>query len=169
MRRLAVTAAVITAAVVGVGAAVNANSSGGGRPTAAPGPGSPTPSTSGAPEAPSSPAPSPSESKDLSSAIETARAFVVAWADHKAPTSQAWYAGAALYATDELAMQLTSVDYLTVPATRISGPLRLTDTGGVGRTQVAVPTDAGPMSVSLTDYGQGWQVSDIQPGTQAVE
>ncbi|MFI5752449.1 hypothetical protein ACIBBE_42885 [Streptomyces sp. NPDC051644] len=169
-RRLIATATVLVTAVVGVSMAVN--TSDGGRPSAAPGP-APSPSASWTqPSAspsitPSSPRPSAS---DFDEAMETARSFVAAWANHKAPNRKAWYAGAALYATDGFAMQLTSVDYHNVPATQISGGLRLTDTGGSGRTEVAVPTDAGLMSVVLVDGGQrGWQVDDIQPGAQVVE
>ncbi|MFJ2819092.1 hypothetical protein [Streptomyces sp. NPDC087294] len=129
-----------------------------------------SPSATGAPARSPSPTPTSSETTDYGAAIDTARAFVLAWSNHKPASSQAWYAGAARYATDDLALQLTTVDYRNVPVTLITGKLKLTDTGGVGRTEVAVPTDTGMMSVQLVEDGtDGWLVGDIQPGAQAEQ
>ena len=166
-RRLITTLAV-AAAVVAV-LAVLLNSPGGKGSSAAPAPApvlSPSPSATGAP-APSA-TPSAPATKDYGEAIETARSFVQAWANHHPESTKAWYAGAAQYASDQFAAKLITVDYQRVPANRITGKLRLTDTGGIGQTQVAVPTDGGMMSVALVqDSDGGWLIDDIQPGAQA--
>lgn len=166
-RRLLATLAVAAAVVVALALLLNSRSSG--PSSAAPAPASPSSSTTGAPAPSPSASPSPPSAKDYDQAIETARSFVKAWANHRPASVKAWYASTARYATDEMALQLTTVDYRNVPAKGITGKLRLTDTGGVGQTEVAVPTDGGMMSVSLVqDSKGGWLVSDIQPGAQAV-
>ncbi|MFH8993131.1 hypothetical protein [Streptomyces sp. NPDC017940] len=167
LRRLLLTLAVIAAAVVGLALLVN-SPKGEGDPTAT--------SEARPPAASSAPAPRPSPSstpslptaRDYDRAIETARAFVTAWASH--PTGwRTWYAGAARHTTDRLAAKLASVDPGNVAATKVSGRLRLTDTGASGRTEVAVPTDEGTVSVTLLEDGAGrWRVDDVQPGAQAV-
>ncbi|WP_327359813.1 hypothetical protein [Streptomyces sp. NBC_01304] len=167
VRRLVGTLLVLAALVVAVGVLISSSS--GGRPSGAPAPGPATNSPSPSPSPSASPSPSLQPSQDLGQAIEVAKAFVTAWASH-ADDQQVWYAGAAQYATDRMAKKLTTVDRDNVPATKIDGKSRLTDTGGVGRTEVAVDTDAGMVSVVLVQDGKGgWQVDDLQPGAQAVE
>jgi hypothetical protein len=162
LRRLLTTIAVV--AVIGVGLVMLA-SGGGEKPAAAPAPAAPgsrSPSASGSP----APSPSTSASPDYGQAIDIARDFVTAWASHPKDWRE-WYAGTAQYATDKLARQLTTVDMRNVPAHRVTGKLRLTDTGGVGQTQVAVPTDGGMVSVTLVpDTKAEWRVDELQPGAQ---
>ncbi|MET9162072.1 hypothetical protein ABZX56_30490 [Streptomyces parvulus] len=168
-RRLLATLTIAVAVVVSL--SLMLNSADRGQSEAAPG----APAASASPSTPATPppssavpAPSPSTT-DYGQAIETAKAFVKAWANQRAGSEQAWYAGAAQFATDELARKLTTVDFRNVPANRIVGKLRLTDTGAAGRTEVAVPTDGGMVSVVLVESTAGWAVADIQPGAQAVE
>ncbi|MFE0107089.1 hypothetical protein [Streptomyces sp. NPDC059009] len=163
VRRLVATVAVLTAAVLGL---VALTSAGGGQPTAAPGPG--TPGTRPPSASPSRPAPTPSTSpsRDYGRAIDIAKAFVAAWASHPKDQTE-WYVATARYATDHMARKLTTVDMRNVPAEHVTGRARLTDTGGVGQTQVAVPTDGGVVSVILVPHPKaGWRVDDLQPGAQ---
>ncbi|MFI1831313.1 hypothetical protein ACH41E_33440 [Streptomyces sp. NPDC020412] len=126
------------------------------RPAPAPTP-SPSSSTAG---------PSPSESEDYGQALDVARQFVSAWAGNKS-SFQVWYAGVAVHATDDFAQRLATVDPKNITARGVIGKLRLTDTGGGGRTEVAVLTDDGLVSVTmLRDRDHRWLVSDLQPGAQ---
>lgn len=162
-RRLLATLVVIAALVVGASFLF---SSGSGRPSVAPAPGPSSAPTS----LPPTPAPSvsPSASRDLSAALDTARAFTTAWASHPADW-RAWYAGTARYATAAYAQLLASVDPANIQATRITGPGKLTDSGQA-RTMVALPTDAGAVSLVLVQDASGtWHVDDLRPGAQAVE
>ncbi|MGW2865621.1 hypothetical protein [Streptomyces sp. NPDC001205] len=163
-RRLFGTLAVITLLVVGLSFLFSAGS---GRHSAAPAPG-PTPVTSSGSSPSAAPAPSVTPSQDFAAALDTAKEFTAAWASHPADW-RAWYAGAAQYATDDYARLLTTVDPANIKSTKVSGPARLTDSGQ-GRTEVAVPTDGGPVSVLMVDTGGGhWKVNDLRPGAQAVE
>ncbi|ORT54198.1 hypothetical protein [Streptomyces sp. CB03238] len=167
-RRLLATVLVAVAVLVGVTALTTITS---GRPQAAPAPAASTPA--GGPPAPSptpSVLPSPSQTtKDYGQALNVAKAFVTSWASHEKDW-QTWYAHTAVHATDDFARRLGTVLPDNIEATKITGNLRLTDTSGIGRTEVAVPTDAGLVSVTLVQDRDGsWRVSDLQPGAQAVQ
>ncbi|GAA1930701.1 hypothetical protein [Streptantibioticus ferralitis] len=159
---------VSTIAVIAVLIAVSAiNHSGTGHRHAAPAGSSPTSApASTSPDTSASPS---STATNYSQAIDTARAFVTAWASHPAQKDE-WLAGVTRYATTDFANSLGSVDPSNVHATKITGTLKLTDTGSSDQTSVAVPTDGGTVSVTLTADGTGgWQVSDLRPGAQAAE
>lgn len=164
-RRLIATVAVLAAVVIGL--AVLVNSPDDGTPAADTADARP-PATSSAPPSPSpSATPSRPSTRDYGRAIETARSFVTAWASHPKGW-KTWYAGTARYTTARMAGQLATVDHRNVESTKVRGKLRLTDTGARGRTEVAVPTDAGVVSVTLLEDGGRWRVDDLQPGAQAV-
>lgn len=167
-RRLFGTLAFLIVVIAGLTALTTVTS---GRPTAAPA--TATSSPAGGPPAASptdteteTAEPSPTGSKDYGQALDVARQFVTAWASHPGDF-QVWYASVAVHATDDYARRLATVDPDNVPATKVSGALRLTDTGGMNRTEVAVPTDKGLVSVTmLQDRDGSWRVSDLQPGAQ---
>ncbi|MDI3390166.1 hypothetical protein QIS99_28830 [Streptomyces sp. B-S-A8] len=167
-KRLVGTLVILAVLIVGVAVLLNLSSEEGGRPQGVPAPGvsnSPVPR-------PSSPSAEPTRTPtpDYGAAIDTARQFVTAWARPEEESWKAWYAGVAPYATDDLAKRLSTVDHRNVPATKVTGKSRLTDTGGVGRTEVAVETDGGMVSVVIVQAGKdSWKVADFQPGAQAVE
>ncbi|MEU8623068.1 hypothetical protein [Streptomyces sp. NPDC048623] len=165
-RRLLVTLLVLVALVAGVAALTTSP----GRPSAAPAPAPSTtaPATVSPTPTPdeSSAEPSPTSSKDYGQALTVARDFVTAWSSHQ-PDFQVWYASVAVMATDKLAARLATVDPDNIGATGVTGPLRLTDTGSTARTEVAVPTNTGLVSVTmLLDRDGVWRVSDIEPGAQ---
>ncbi|MFC9431489.1 hypothetical protein [Streptomyces sp. NPDC056987] len=169
MRRFLGTIAVLAVIVVALSTFLGSGSAQEREPDAGP---APAPAYSPAPSASPSPSVAPSVAQsDLASALDLAREFVSAWASH--PTGpKAWYVGTARFATDRMARKLLSVDHRNIDATKVSGTLRLTDTGSGsdGRTEVAVPTDAGMVSVVLVADGKGgWQVDELRPGAQAVE
>jgi hypothetical protein len=96
-----------------------------------------------------------------------ASAFVAAWASHQPYAT--WYTAVTPYATAGFADALATIDPSRVPATKITGPVKVTDTGASGTTSAAVPTDGGTVSVTLVQSGSTWLVSDVRPDAQAVE
>ncbi|MFF4771090.1 hypothetical protein ACFY1V_31735 [Streptomyces sp. NPDC001255] len=166
-RRLALTALVLLAA--GTAAAVLLAAGGEpARPAAPPSPGAAPP----APPRPSaSPSPTPSPTPEAEGVVGLAVRFVTAWADRTGSLDH-WYRTMLVQGdvTPDFARALLTVDRERIPASRVTGPGTLTDTSGleVGTTQVAVPTDAGPVSVRLgTDSRDVWHVRGIEPGAQA--
>lgn len=117
-----------------------------------------------------SPSPSTPSTGSITAASATARAFVAAWASHpSAAQRNAWIAAVTAYATPQFADELASIDPSTVPASKVTGTPRRTDTGSAQQTSFGVPTDQGLVSVTLVAQGSGWLVSDVEPGAQAVE
>lgn len=118
-----------------------------------------TPTSPDEDESAAAPSPLPSE------ALDVARAFVAAWAAG-GDTRAAWQQKMRPYATRAFLAKLG--DPKAVDATKVSGNVRLTDTGGGDTTSAAVGTDAGVVSVSLvySRSAEQWYVRDVQPGAQ---
>jgi hypothetical protein len=126
----------------------------------------------------SAPASSPAASDDASPGMTTddyqaaaaaAQQFVAAWASH--PRSHAdWMDAMDPYMGPTFANQMRTGLPDNVDATKVTGKPRIVLRGVPGRTQVVVPTDAGPYSVDLgrNDLGE-WLATDIRPGAQAAE
>ncbi|MFD8242966.1 hypothetical protein ACH4NU_37965 [Streptomyces sp. NPDC017259] len=171
--RLAAVAAATVAAAVMLGMCSAANDNPGPRPgTDA----KPAPTTPAPPSTPPSPAPAPAPADvDTADPADVASAFVGAWAAGRSlsdPTDPdqwaGWYATAGQYCADRCAATLASVDPARVPATRVTGDARVTydrDT----RHEVAVPTDAGEVSVRLVRDAptDPWRVESWEQGAQA--
>ncbi|WP_202239987.1 hypothetical protein [Actinacidiphila reveromycinica] len=96
-----------------------------------------------------------------------ATAFVAAWASHQ--PNPGWLVRVDAYATPGFADALATVDPSRVPATRVTGTAKVTDTGATASTSAAVSTDQGVVSVSLRWDGTAWKVADVRPDAQAVE
>lgn len=132
-------------------------------PTSAPSPGpSPTPP---------SPAPAPAD-VDTTDPAAVATAYITAWAAGQSLSDpdqwSRWYAHAALYCSDRCAATLASVDPARVPATRVTGDARVTYDRDTHH-EVAVPTDAGDVSVRLVRDAptDPWRVESWEQGAQA--
>jgi hypothetical protein len=92
--------------------------------------------------------------------VAAAAAFVEAWASHQ-PTAS-WYPRVSTLSTARFAIGLKSTDPANVPATKVTGGgalLASTD----GATQVYVPTDAGPVTVTLVSDGSHWLADGVAP------
>jgi hypothetical protein len=91
--------------------------------------------------------------------VAAASAFVTAWASHQPMAS--WYPRVSTLATARFAIDLKSTDPANVPASKVTGGgalLASTD----GATQVYVPTDAGPVTVTLIPAGSHWLVDGVE-------
>ncbi|MFJ3630458.1 hypothetical protein ACIPQ3_30640 [Streptomyces albidoflavus] len=168
VRLAAVAAATVAAAVVLGMCSADPNSHAGAdaKPTPAPtAPSSTPPSTA--------PAPAPAD-VDTADPAAVASTFVDAWAAGRSLSDPAdpdqwakWYARAGQHCTDRCGATLASVDPARVPATRVTGDARVTydrDT----RHEVAVPTDAGDVSVRLVRDAptDPWTVESWEQGAQ---
>lgn len=99
-------------------------------------------------------APAPQE------AAATVASFMTAWLK-RSLTSEQWWAGVAPYCEQSYAAQLRTVDPGRVPAGKVTGPLKLTDS----RTDTAVyevPTDNGTLKVTVTTVDGSWKVTDSE-------
>ncbi|GAA1879539.1 hypothetical protein GCM10009836_71140 [Pseudonocardia ailaonensis] len=165
--RLAVTAVVVLALVIGVSLVIGAT-----RPDPGPGILGAQPTTGAAPtRAPSTPAPTalppvaPLTPTTLpvnqapASALQMAQNWTAAWANHPAGMTNAqWLAGLRPYTTDEYLPTLSNVDPANIPATRITGPATATKVSPASVT-ADVPTDVVTLKVTLVDTAAGWRVS----------
>lgn len=113
------------------------------------------PTTHDAPSAPAAQTVAPG------SATDVAVAFVTAWANDP-QDADSWRAVMARWATPELLTALDGTDPAQVPADRVVADAHLKATSG-SASSVIVPTDGGPVEVSLVKAGTGWKVRDIAP------
>lgn len=112
-----------------------------------------TPTTHDAPSAPAV--------QSVARATEVAVAFVTAWANDR-QDADSWRVVMARWATPELLTALGGTDPEQVPADRVVADAHLKATSG-SASSVIVPTDGGPVEVSLVKVGTGWKVRDIAP------
>ena len=102
----------------------------------------------------------PSTSPGAATPQTVATDFTTAWLHHIGVSGAAWLKAVDRYATERLVGQLADADPQTVPANRITGPLAVTD-HSASWVEVAVPTDAGTLTLSLlADQGR-WQVDAV--------
>lgn len=89
-----------------------------------------------------------------------ASAFISAWAGHISPP--AWHASVDFLVTDPLAKSLDFTDPASVPAHKVLSTGDPTELPG-GNVNVLVATDAGIMSVTMTQApSRGWLVSSFE-------
>lgn len=117
----------------------------------------PAPTTHDAPPAPAAPSVAPG------SATDVAVAFVTAWANGP-QDADSWRAAMARWATPELLTALDGTDPDQVPADRVVADAHLEATSD-SAASIIVPTDGGPVEVSLVKAGAGWKVRDIAPAS----
>jgi len=118
----------------------------------------PLPTRLPAPPSPSTAAPDPQ-------ALDIAVRWTTAWANHPAGVSTyQWLQGLRPYTTEEYMTIMESIDPANVPATKVTGPA--TSISAVaGSIDVRVPTDGGPLAVTLIKTGDGWRVTHYDQGT----
>ncbi|MFV2021724.1 hypothetical protein [Micromonospora sp. LOL_023] len=91
-------------------------------------------------------------------AAPVAAAFATAWARPDL-TAQAWWQGVAALCDDGFAAALRTVDPAQVPATRVTGQPVVVEAPEAGAAVYDVPTDAGTLTVTLSDVGGRWVVT----------
>lgn len=102
---------------------------------------------------PTSAAPSPD-------ALNVAKLWAQAWVNHPAGiTNEQWLDGLRPYTTDEFLPQMSTVDPINIPATRLTGEPRASQSY-TSSVQVLVPTDGPELSISVLKTSAGWRVSD---------
>lgn len=91
--------------------------------------------------------------------LSVATSFANAYVKSDGPAKQ-WRAALTKYATPALAEKITTMDPMTVPASRLAGAASLGDHGAVWA-DVDVPADEGLLTLRLTSDGSGWRVDGI--------
>ncbi|MFV2104417.1 hypothetical protein [Micromonospora sp. LOL_024] len=99
-------------------------------------------------------------------AVDAATRFVWAWARPHLPAER-WLADLRPLAVAAYADLLATVDPAHVPARHVAGPARVA-TAIDGRVDVDVPTDVGPLRVSVLREGSRWLVATIAPPPDEV-
>lgn len=119
---------------------------------------SPLPTRLPAPPSPSTAAPDPD-------ALDVAVRWTSAWANHPAGVSTyQWLQGMRPYTTEEYMTIMESIDPANVPATKVTGPATAISSVA-GSIDVRVPTDGGPLAVTLIKTTEGWRVTHYDQGT----
>jgi hypothetical protein len=188
-RHLVVTMVVVGVLVITVGLIVpkltgskgspGANASFGGESTsAAPAPGQPgSGSTGGGPAASrptgsasastlptriTSPPQTPTSAAPAPKALETAILWAKAWVTHpQGTTSEQWLNGMRPYTTEEQLAIMATVDPANVPATEVTGQATAT-TSYTTSVEASVPTNGGPISITVISTPQGWKVAHYE-------
>jgi hypothetical protein len=104
-------------------------------------------------------APTPTAYPDDAEVRDATLAFATAWI-RRDLTPQAWHAGLAAHATDQLAESLAGVDPSGVPATRLTGTPTITLRTDLFA-QVGVPADSGRLVLTLLKQGEEWLVDGV--------
>ncbi|TDQ04085.1 hypothetical protein [Labedaea rhizosphaerae] len=127
-------------------------------PSTGPTTSSPLPTRLPAPPSPSTAAPDPE-------ALDVATRWTAAWANHPAGVSTyQWLQGMRPYTTEEYMTIMESIDPANVPATKVTGPATAISSVA-GSIDVRVPTDSGPLAITLIKTTEGWRVTHYDQGT----
>ncbi|HYN92778.1 MAG TPA: hypothetical protein VES42_02885 [Pilimelia sp.] len=108
----------------------------------------------------SRPAPAPVTSPGTAKPLSVARAFALAWLDHRDVPADTWHAGMLPHSTEALSRKLAGVDPAGVPADRITGaPTLIPLAESVA--DVNVPIDAGTLRLRLVAPEGRWLVDGV--------
>ncbi|SES43586.1 hypothetical protein [Actinokineospora terrae] len=98
-------------------------------------------------------------------ALEAVTKWAERWVDHPSGISgKDWLERLRPYTTEEYLGVMGSIDPANIKATRVTGTVRA-ETSYAKSVEAEVPTDAGPVHVTVIDTGQGWKVADYQQGS----
>lgn len=89
---------------------------------------------------------------DAPDPLPTATAFATAWVNANV-SAEEWLAGLEPYATEELIAQLSGVDPVSVPASRLTGPAELS---GAGTGEAPIDADGSDENASAAPTYLGW-------------
>lgn len=98
-------------------------------------------------------------------ATHVATGFVRAWARPNLD-QRTWRDGIQPFLAPSLARALSSTDPTQVPASAVTGEAELVR-GSATSAVVNIPTDGGPVAVTLRGSAGCWKVTDIEPAEQA--
>lgn len=105
---------------------------------------------------PAPPAPAPPD------AVSAAAEFANRWVVHPpGMPATAWTGQLQPLSEPELLIRLADVDPARVPGTQVTGPPATVNTADQVVT-VAVPTDAGPLTVTVAHSAAGWRVHQVE-------
>jgi hypothetical protein len=90
---------------------------------------------------------------------EVAGEFVTAWL-HTGVSAAAWRAALTAHTTSRLTGELADADPQTVPASRVTGAVALTQ-HTASWVEVAIPMDSGTLRLSLLAHGGVWAVDTV--------
>ena len=98
-------------------------------------------------------------------ALDIATRWTTAWANHpQGVSTYQWLQGMRPYTTEEYMTVMESIDPANVPASRVTGPATAI-ASVAGSIDVRVPTDSGPLAVTLINTSDGWRVTHYDQGT----
>lgn len=101
--------------------------------------------------------------------ISFAESFVRATLRTKGVTREQWNAATGAFCTSQFAAQLALTDPAQIPAQTVTGSGQIISTAPIAHayTAVFVPTSAGGYTVAVVTTGQGFRVTQAQPGDPA--
>lgn len=97
-------------------------------------------------------------------AVDAATGYVQAWARPTLPRA-AWYSQLTPLVVAEYGQLLADTDPANVPATAVTGAPRVVS-ASTATVVVDVPTDAGPIRVSVVNRDGGWLVATVSPASE---
>jgi hypothetical protein len=106
-----------------------------------------------------SPTQTPSSAPPAAKAIEVATVWAKAWVNHpQGTTNEQWLNGLRPYTTEEQLSVMTTVDPANIPATAVTGN-PVVKTSYEKSVEVTVPTNGGPLSITVIERPDGWRVA----------
>ncbi|MPZ83971.1 MAG: hypothetical protein GEV28_27705 [Actinophytocola sp.] len=106
-----------------------------------------------------SPPQRPTSAEPAGEALDVAESWGKAWVDHPDDiTTEKWLDGLRPYTTEEYLVEMATVDPANVPATKVTGRPKATESFTSSVT-VELPTDGGDIAITVIDTPQGWRVA----------
>lgn len=90
-------------------------------------------------------------------AVVTATEFATAWARPDL-TQEQWWAGVSPWCARQLAPILRTTDHARIPARKVTGAPQLLGQRETGQLRYTVPTDAGPLKLTIIAEDGSWKV-----------
>ncbi|MFC4004354.1 hypothetical protein ACFS2C_19600 [Prauserella oleivorans] len=116
-------------------------------------------STSPLPTRLTAPLASPTSAPPNPQALRVAEQWAAAWVDHpQGITIDQWLEGMRPYTTEEYLPVMRSVNLANIPATRVAGPPRATQSF-TSSVEVEVPTDGPTLTITVVSTDVGWRVA----------
>lgn len=101
----------------------------------------------------------PSSAPPAAKALDVATQWANAWVNHpQGTTNEQWLAALRPLTTEEQLSIMTSVDPANIPATAVTGN-PVVKTSYEKSVEVTVPTNGGPLSITVIERPDGWRVA----------
>jgi hypothetical protein len=102
----------------------------------------------------------PTSAPPSPAALNVAKLWAQAWVNHRpGTTNEQWVNGLRPYTVEEYLTEISTVDPSNIPADRVTGDPTVV-TSYTSSVTVIVPTDGPKLSITLSETGAGWRVSE---------